>query len=163
MNSRGIRKVFIDSRYSTDGKTFELHNAGIVLNPDSRMWLSEFTCTASWDTIDDTNNKLAIADGIGSWRRVITIPSGARDLQSFREALEAALSTTGWGAYTVSLVSTGSSGSTYRSFLIENPNGFSQTIQRALCPRSFRFPTGHPRRPRANPPLSTFAGPTRFT
>ena len=89
------------------------------------MWLSEFTCTASWDTIDDTNNKLAIADGIGSWRRVITIPSGAHDLQSFREALEAALSTTGWGTYTVSLVSTGSSGSTYRSFLIENPSGFA--------------------------------------
>ena len=123
MNSR-IRKVFIDSRYSRDGKTFELHDAGIVLNPDSRMWFSEFTCTASWDTIDDTNNKLAITDGPTNPRRVITIPSGAHDLQSFREALEAALSATGWGAYTVSLVSTGSSGSTYRSFLIENLSGF---------------------------------------
>ena len=123
--NRGIRKVFIDSRYSADGRTFELHNAGIVLNPDSRMWFSEFTSTASWDTIDGTNNKLAVSDGAGPARRVITIPSGAHDIQSFRGALEVALNATAWGTYTVTLVSTGSSGSTYRSFLIENPSGFA--------------------------------------
>ena len=123
MNSR-ITKVFIDSRYSRDGTTFDLHDAGIVINPDSRMWLSEFTCPAAWDTIDSSNDSLIVVDGSPFVERVVTIPRGAHDLESLRESLEIGLNSTGFGTYAVALVSTGDSGSTYRSFVIENTLDF---------------------------------------
>ena len=124
MNSR-ITKIFIDSRYSRDGTTFDLHDAGIVINPDSRMWLSEFTCPASWDTIDSSNDSLVVVDGSPLVERVVTIPRGAHDLESLRESLEVALNSTSFGTYTVNLVSTGDSGSTHRSYVIENTLDFS--------------------------------------
>ena len=124
MNSR-ITKVFLDSRYSRDGSTFDLHDAGIVINPDSRMWLSEFTSPASWDTIDSTNDSLVIVDGDPLVERVVTIPRGSHDLESLRESLETALNSTSFGTYTVNLVSTGDSGSTHRSFVIENTLAFA--------------------------------------
>ena len=124
MNSR-ITKVFLDSRYSRDGSTFDLHDAGIVINPDSRMWLSEFTAPAAWDTIDSSNDSLVVLDGDPLLERVLTVPRGAHDLESLRQALETALNSISFGTYTVNLVSTGVSGSTHRSFVIENTLAFS--------------------------------------
>ena len=124
MNSR-ITKVFLDSRYSRDGSTFDLHNAGIVINPDSRMWLSEFTCPAAWDTIDSSNDSLLVVDGDPLAERLLTIPRGAHDLESLREALETELNSTSFGTYTVNLTSVGDSGSTHRSFVVENTLAFA--------------------------------------
>jgi len=120
-----VTKAYVDSRYSTgDGKTFSLHG-GLNMHPDTKMWLSEFSCVASWDTIDETNNKLEVVDGSPLDQRIIEIPQGPHDIDSLREALEVALNANGFGTYTVTKVSTGASGSTYRSFDVTNPLNFA--------------------------------------
>jgi len=125
MQSR-VTKVYVDSRYSQgDGKTFDLHGANMVMSPNTKMWLSEFSCVASWNTIDSTNNKLTVIDGSPLDERIIEIPQGPHDIDSLREAMEVALNATGFGTYTVTKVSTGASGSTYRSFQISNPLTFA--------------------------------------
>lgn len=156
MNST-VAKVYLDSRHTVnadsdsvkgDGKTFDLQNAGLVLNPKSRCWLSEFTAVASWDTLDGTNNQLSIQeDGLF---RIISLPTGPHDIDSLRDAVEAGLNSSApvsMGTYTVTKVSTGASGSTYRSFNVSNDGAgqfrileFSttNTIQSILD-----FPTGN--------------------
>jgi len=128
-----VTKVYVDSRYSQgDGKTFDLHEGNLVMSPDTKMYLSEFSCVASWNTIDATNNALVVTDGAILADRILTIPEGPHDIDSLREAFEVALNATGYGLYTVAKVSTGASGSTYRSFEVTN----------AL---TFYFPQGDPR------------------
>ena len=120
MQSR-VTKVYVDSRYAEgDGKTFSMHGAGMVMSPDTKMWLSEFSCVASWNTIDQYNNAIVVTDGAVLADRVIQIPSGPHDIDSLREAFEVALRATGFGMYNVTKVSTGASGSTYRSFEVSN-------------------------------------------
>jgi len=116
----------VDSRFAqADGKTFDLQGANMNMHPDTKMWLAEFSCTASWDTIDASNDKLVIWDGVVLAERILTIPQGPHDIDSLREALEVALNATGFGLYVVTKVSSGSSGSTYRSFEIANTATFA--------------------------------------
>ena len=132
MQSR-VTRVYLDSRYAEgDGKTFSLHGANMVMSPDTKMWLSEFSCVASWNTIDSFNNTIVVTDGAVLADRVLQIPEGPHDIDSLREAFEVALRATGFGTYNVTKVSTGASGSTYRSFEVSN------TL-------TFYFPQGDPR------------------
>jgi hypothetical protein len=85
-------KVFVDSRYavSNSGSSIEYQiPGGLDLKPSTRCWLSEFTCVATWDTIDTSNNILYLIEG--AVPRAIYIPSGVSDLESLRIALETAL------------------------------------------------------------------------
>ena len=51
MHRPNISKVFLDSRYALADGTFLIPGETILLEPNSRMWLGEFTCVASWDTL----------------------------------------------------------------------------------------------------------------
>lgn len=122
MSQPAVTKVYLDSRYSIDGSTFDLANAGLLLNPKSRCWLGEFSCVAAWDTIDETNNQIVVIER--GLYRIIALPTGPHDLESLREALEDGLNEAGkpafMGTYGVTKVSTGASGSTFRSFEVTN-------------------------------------------
>ena len=113
-----ITKVYLDSRYSIDGKSFDLQNVGILLHPKSRCWLSEFTCVASWDTLDATNNKFVVTEGVVN--RTITLPTGPHDIDSLSTAMQSALNTgkpATMGTYSVAKVGA-ASGTTFRSLQI---------------------------------------------
>ena len=113
-----ITKVYLDSRYSIDGKSFDLQNVGILLHPKSRCWLSEFTSVAAWDTLDDSNNKFVVTEG--TVHRTITLPRGPHDIDSLRAAMQDALNAgkpAAMGTYSVDKVGA-ASGTTFRSLRI---------------------------------------------
>lgn len=117
---RHISKLFIDSRYTLPDGSFVVPGEQISLRPETKIWLGEFTCVASWDTIETGVNDTFVVDELGT-PRTITVPSGPHDLESLREAIETQLNAApgpGMGTYTVTRVSTGTGGSTYRSFRI---------------------------------------------
>ena len=88
-----ISKVFLDSRYAlADGKTFLIPGESILLEPNARAWFGEFTCVASWDTLDETNNNFSVVED-GQYR-IVTLPTGPHDLESLRAAIEDGLNTT---------------------------------------------------------------------
>jgi len=140
---RHVSKVFLDSRWvEPDGKTFLIPGEALLLNPDSRVWLGEFTCVASWDTIDDTNNTFRINESNGSSSsRTVTIPNGVYDIESLRGMLQTLLSgdrPAFMGAYTVTRLAAGTSGSTYRRFKVSVSQGtFSipteENFLRSIC------------------------------
>lgn len=124
MNQRAVTKVFLDSRYASPNGLFEIPGEALILEPTSRCWLGEFTCVASWDTIDATNDTVTVNEmGIN---RILYIPHGPHDVDSLQTSLEASLNTNappGIGTYTVSRISTGTSGNSYRSFRIRVTTG----------------------------------------
>ena len=82
-------KVYVDSRYavSKSDSTIEYQiPGGLNLKPSTRVWLSEFTCVAAWDTIDSSNNRLYVKEG--TFNREIHIPNGVYDLETLRIAFE---------------------------------------------------------------------------
>ena len=83
--------------------------------------MSEFTCPASWDTIDASNNTLYVTE-LGSTHRVLYIPTGPHDLESLRASMEDELhnftKNPAMGVYTVTRVSSGRGGGTYRLFKV---------------------------------------------
>ena len=116
---RHTNKLFLDSRYALSDGSFLIPGEAILMEPSSRCWLSEFTCVASWDTIDSTNNRLAVREN--GVNRLLTIPSGPHDLESLRSDLETQLNSgapAGYGPYTVTRTSSGTGGSTFRTFTI---------------------------------------------
>ncbi len=116
---RHVSKVFLDSRHTLPDGTFVIPGEAVLLEPSSRCWLGEFTCVASWDTIDSTNNDFVVIE-LGVSRNV-SIPMGPHDIESLRAAMETALNTNkgaGMGDYTVTRTSTGVSGSTSRAFRV---------------------------------------------
>ena len=87
MHQPHISKVFLDSRYAQpDGETFIFPGEAILLEPDSRVWLGDFTCVASWDTLDESNNTFSVVEA-GQYRTV-TLPTGPHDIESLRVAIE---------------------------------------------------------------------------
>jgi len=82
MHRPHISKVFLDSRYTLDGETFLIPGESILLEPNSRVWLGEFTCVASWDTLDETNNTFLVVES--GYYRTVTLPTGPHDLESAR-------------------------------------------------------------------------------
>ena len=123
---RHVSKVFLDSRYAlSDGKTFIIPGEALLLEPDSRVWLAEFTGVASWDTLDATNNSFVVDEGGVS--RTVVLPTGPHDIESLRTAIEDGLNAApaaGMGTYTVARVSTGTGGSTFRSLQVNVSAGY---------------------------------------
>ena len=114
-------KVYVDSRHavSNSGSSIEYQiPGGLSLKPSTRIWLSEFTCVAAWDTIDDSNNRLYVKEG--DVTRELNLLKGVYDLETLRIAFENALNspskTAGMGTYTVTLKASGSAGGTLRTF-----------------------------------------------
>ena len=114
-------KVYIDSRYAVynSGSSIEYQiPGGLELRPATRIWLSEFTCVAAWDTIDNSNNRLYVQEGTAT--REIYIPNGVYDLESLRIALYNGLNSAGktesMGTYGVALRAAGSAGGTHRAY-----------------------------------------------
>ena len=118
-------KIYLDSRHAlpnTRGETSAIEveiPGGIELHPNTKVWLSEFTCSASWDTIDASNNRLYVRE-LGSPDRVLFIPTGPHDLESLRASMEEELNNftknPAMGVYTETRVSSGSGGGTYRLY-----------------------------------------------
>ncbi len=122
--NKHISKVFLDTRYTLPDGSFVIPGESLLLNPSSRCWLGEFTCVASWDTIDSSNNSFVVVE-LGT-SRTVTIPTGAHDLESLRVAIEDGLNDApgaGMGTYSVDRVSTGTGGSIFRSLRVSNTAG----------------------------------------
>ena len=68
--------IYLDSRHALPnihGETSSIEveiPGGIELSPNTKVWLSEFTCPASWDTIDASNNKLYVRELGGADRGI---------------------------------------------------------------------------------------------
>ena len=121
---RHTTKLFLDSRYSLPDGTFLVPGEAILMEPSSRCWLSEFTCVASWHTIDESNRRFGVVEG-GSHRTCV-LPVGPHDLESLRTAMETAMNASrpaGAGPYTVVRTSSGTSGSTFRTFTVSTAAG----------------------------------------
>jgi len=139
MHRPNISKVCLDSRYALADGTFLIPGETILLEPNSRVWLGEFTCVASWDTLDESNNSFSVVE-YGQYRTV-TLPTGPHDIESLREAIEEGLNETpgeGMGTYSVTRVSTGSGGSTFRAYQVSVAAGFftipsSENRLRNIC------------------------------
>jgi hypothetical protein len=120
-----ISKVFLDSRYTLPDGTFVIPGESILLSPTTRCWVSEFTCVASWDTLDHTNRFFNVYEN--GLDRLVAVEAGPHDLESLRAAMETALNapdkTEAVGDYTVERVSTGMGGSTFRAFRISLSSG----------------------------------------
>ena len=82
------------------------------MKPTTKVWLSEFTCVASWHTLDATNHNLFLTEGLEE--RVLELPEGVYDLESFRAMLQTELNgvtkSDTMGTYSVALVASGSGG-----------------------------------------------------
>ena len=120
MKRRHISKVFLDSRYTLPDNTFVIPGEALLLEPDSRVWLAEFTAVASWDTLDSSNNSFTVVeDGVP---RTVVLPTGPHDLESLRAAIEEGLNSPqklpSMGNYAVTRVSTGTGGSTFRAMQV---------------------------------------------
>ena len=118
MNGIRTTKVFVNSRYVISGREGNIQvevPGGVDLGRDARVYVSEFTCVASWDTIDSTNNILYLIEN--DENRPLQLNTGVYDLQTLRTELETVLNGpgkgVGVGTYVVTLVSTGA-GSTQR-------------------------------------------------
>ena len=137
-----ITKVYLDSRYSIDGKSFDFQNVGLLLHPKSRCWLSEFTCVASWDTLDASNSKFVVTEG--TVNRTITLPTGPHDIDSLGVAIQNALNAgkpANMGTYSVDKVGA-ASGTTFRSckFRLQAPSDLLFRQARILSETSLIFP-----------------------
>jgi len=119
---RKTTKIFVDSRFAIYGDgtasiLFEIPGGGVELGPHARCYVSEFTCVAAWATIDETNRyQTVVEDGTP---RMLALPTGAHDLDSFAAALEEQLG----AGYTVERVSAGTGGSTFRLLQVSREAG----------------------------------------
>ncbi len=151
-----VTKIYVDSRHSlpnSKGGTSSLQveiPGGIELKPRTKVWLSEFTCPASWDTIDASNNVLYVRE-LGQPDRVLFIPTGPHDIESLRRAMQEELNSNtknaSMGVYHVTRVSNGTGGATSRLYKIsctvgsfELPN-YSNASANSLS-SIIAFPTG---------------------
>jgi hypothetical protein len=118
-------KVFVDSRYAVLGTSgssilFEIPG-GVELGPNARCFVSEFTAVCAWPTLDETNRyQTVIVDGVV---HVIALPAGSYDLDSFAEALQAALRDGVHGGFVVERTGLGT-GSTQQLLRVSNTLSF---------------------------------------
>ena len=119
MLHRPTTKLFVDSKYMDSSGNFQVPGEAIMVHPTTRVWLAEASIVASFDTIDSTNDSFEIVElGVS---RTVTISNGPHDIESLREAIESSLNFApgaGMGTYTVTRISTGSGGSTFRSYRV---------------------------------------------
>ena len=118
-------KVFVDSRYAVLGTSgssilFEIPG-GVELGPNARCFVSEFTAVCAWPTLDETNRyQTVIVDGVV---HVISLPAGSYDLDSFADALQAALRDGVHMGFVVERTGVGT-GSTQQLLRVSNPLSF---------------------------------------
>jgi hypothetical protein len=152
-------KLYVDSRYavSSSGASIEYEiPGGIALKPSTKVWLSEFTCVASWRTVDASNDTLYIQEE--DVHRVVQLPRGVYDLQSFTQTIESVLNNSNklstMGTYSVTLEGSGAAGGTFRIVRVSNPQGFFRLPNKAAIEARIGrpsyttngllgFPTGH--------------------
>ena len=153
-------KLYVDSRYavSSSGSSIEVEipGGGIDLKPSTKVWLSEFTCVASWRTVDATNDTLYIQEE--SAHRAVQLPRGVYDLQTFVQTIESALNASSRPAYmstySVTLEGAGAAGGTFRIIRVSNAQGFFRLPNNAAIEARIGggisstnalvgFPTGH--------------------
>jgi hypothetical protein len=147
-------KVYVDSRHavSNSGSSIEYQiPGGVSLKPSTRIWFSEFTCVAAWDTIDDSNNRLYVKEG--DVTRQLNLLKGVYDLETLRIAFETALNsgskTAGMGTYTVDLRASGSAGGLFRLFEVYCGSGtFALPLEAGAYSTNsiVSFPTGEAQR-----------------
>ena len=111
-----ITKLYLDSRMTLPDGSIQIPG-DIQLDPSTRVWVSEFSTVASWDTIDDSNNSFFMIEKAGTSEvaRIVTLPNGPYDLDTLAVALQTRLNTgkaAGIGNYTVTRVGTGASTAT---------------------------------------------------
>jgi hypothetical protein len=116
-------KVFVDSRYAAIGTSgssilFEIPE-GVELGPNARCFVSEFTGVCAWPTLDGTNRHQSIITSDGFY--VLSIPSGSYDLDSFADALQAALRQEVDSGFLVERAGVGSTGSTQQLLRVRHP------------------------------------------
>lgn len=136
---RRTTKLFVDSRFAAGGTSgssilYEIPD-GIELGPRAKAWVSEFTCVAAWNTIDESNRYQTVVE-LGT-PRVLAIPTGAHDLESLRAALEEQLG----AGYSVQRVSSGTGGSTFRQFRVDSLTGNPFRLPESPLSKIVRFPT----------------------
>ena len=91
-------------------------NGGVQLEPSNRCWLAEFSCVASWHTIDATNNILYLQEKPATGNsilRTLTLAHGVYDLDALAAEIEAKINVAGattLGFLYVTRASTASSG-----------------------------------------------------
>jgi len=115
-------KVFVDSRYAAGTGSnilFEIPG-GVELGPNARCFVSEFTCVCAWPTLDDTNRHQSVFTADGAFY-VISIPGGSYDLDSFADALQAALRNEVDSGFQVERTGVGSTGSTQQLLRVSHP------------------------------------------
>jgi hypothetical protein len=91
---------------------------GVELGPNSRCFVSEFTAVCAWPTLDDTNRFQTVLTGSGLY--TVAVPGGSYDLDSFADALQAALQEVGAG-FLVERTGVGS-GSTQQLLRVSHPS-----------------------------------------
>jgi hypothetical protein len=115
-----IRKLYVDSRFRSSGTTddFEMQlEQSIQLPANAHCYLSEFTGVVSWETLNESNCNLYIAENVGAvtTHRILQLPLGAYDSESLRAALQDSLNAgrpVGLGTYTVTRSSSAGSSAT---------------------------------------------------
>ena len=81
MNGIRTSKVFVDIRYAISGYGSSVQvevPGGVDLGRHARVFVSEFTCVASWDTTDSTINILYLIEN--DVNRPIPRNTGVHDL-----------------------------------------------------------------------------------
>ncbi len=91
------------------------------MKPETKVWLSEFTCVAAWHTLDASNSNLFLLEG--EVHRALAIPQGVYDLESFRATLQTALNSSSKSASMGNLVAAGSGGGTVRVLRVSCSSG----------------------------------------
>ena len=142
MEQLSIRKIYVDSRFLTNGTTssFEYELPEIVNLPmHSAAYITEFCCVNGWDTINDSNNQLYVVERNSSGvtrARVETLNSGSYDSESLRLEVESKLNGPSKhvaGVYTVTQVTSAganqSSGASYRYYAVTLSGGGSFLCQ----------------------------------
>jgi hypothetical protein len=116
-------KVFVDSRYAMgSGGSSILYEipGGVELGPNARCFVSEFTCVCAWATIDETNRHQVVHTSTGLY--ALAIPVGSYDLDSFADALQAALVQEVSAGFVVERAGVGSTGSTQQLLRVRHPS-----------------------------------------
>jgi len=127
LRRRQPQRVYLDSRFASPDGSIDIPG-GINTHPESRCWLCEFSTTASWWTLDESNDLFYVIEKLGAVinRRTIVLSPGPYDLDSLADHLELTLNGVGklpgMGTYgvtrTTGALGGGGSGGTTRCYTI---------------------------------------------
>ena len=151
MPRRQATRIYIDSRFALADGSVDIPG-GIDTEPNSRAWVSEFSCTATWWTIEpDVNDTLYVMEKVSPILtnfRALTLQPGPHDMESLTTEIAAKLNGPGkdgaMGTYSCTRVTGapggGAGGGTARSLLISCTSGQFQLPSEALIRTEFDIP-----------------------